>query len=263
MPAERESMVFPFRWFDTLSELEENDLRAMLAAIKAYAATGEAPAFKGALKALWNEIRQRIDYDNAKREAITERNRENGQKGGRPKKTQENPKNPLGFSETQENPKKPIAEAEALAEAEAIERPPYNPPPLRNYYGGKGADKGGGHAPRFPQSVDEVIALADRAGAICTKDHAELYLASRQSADWLDRNGKPIRNLAANLKAWLLTYDQIRKDEEKRRGGGKAATGGGADEDAEYRERKAKRDAELRAIYGDAEFERLHREGRL
>lgn len=80
------------------------------------------------------------------------------------------------------------------------------------------ADAGGGHAPRFPQSVDDVIALADRAGATCSPEQAELYLAKRQSAGWLDRNARPIRNIGADLKAWLLTFDQIRKDEEKRRG---------------------------------------------
>ena len=225
MPTERESMVFPFRWFDTLSELEENDLRAMLAAIKAYAATGEAPAFKGAMKALWNEVKQRIDYDNAKRDAISAKRSECGKLGGRPKneEKQTEAKKANGFSEKQ---KKPIAEAEALAEAE---RPPYNPPPLQNSAGAKGADNGGCRAPRFPESVDDVIALADRAGVMCTQEQAELYLAKRQSAGWLDRNARPIRHIGADLKAWLLTFDQIRKDEERRRGGGgadwKAATG--------------------------------------
>jgi hypothetical protein len=93
---------------------------------------------------------------------------------------------------------------------------------------GCAADAGGGHAPRFPESVDEVIELADRAGAVCTPEQAALYLAKRQATGWLDRNGRPIRHLGADVKAWLLTFDQIRKDEEKRRGGGadwKAATG--------------------------------------
>ena len=93
---------------------------------------------------------------------------------------------------------------------------------------GGAADAGGGHAPRFPESVDEVIELADRAGAVCSPDQAALYLAKRQATGWLDRNGRPIRHLGADVKAWLLTFDQIRKDDEKRRGGGadwKAATG--------------------------------------
>lgn len=34
-------------------------------------------------------------------------NRENGKKGGRPSKTQLNPKNPMGYLETEENPTKP------------------------------------------------------------------------------------------------------------------------------------------------------------
>ena len=77
MPSERKAIIFPFCWFETLAELDDGELRAMLSAIGKYAATGEAPAFKGAMKALWNEIRQRIDADAERYETICNRNREN------------------------------------------------------------------------------------------------------------------------------------------------------------------------------------------
>ena len=114
-PPERESMNFPLRWFDTLRELDDRDLRLMLDAIADYAVRGKAPDLSGALAALWNELRQRIDYDIREYEAVCERNRENGKRNGRSNE----PKKPTGFSGDPTEPKKPDADAEADAEADA------------------------------------------------------------------------------------------------------------------------------------------------
>lgn len=56
------------------------------------------------LKLTFEPIKLQLMRDNKKYEAICERNRNNGKKGGRPKK---NPKNPLGYLGTQNNPEKP------------------------------------------------------------------------------------------------------------------------------------------------------------
>ena len=118
----RDAMVFPFRWFDTLQELSDSELRAMLAAMRDYAEKQSVPNFSGAMAALWREFQQRMDYDRGKYLAICDRNNRNGQKGGRPRKTQNNPKNPVDFLETQENPRKPKKpDAEADAEADKKE----------------------------------------------------------------------------------------------------------------------------------------------
>jgi hypothetical protein len=54
-------------------------------------------------------IKQSLKRDLKKYESICERNKSNGRKGGRPNKdkTQDNPKNPVGYLETQDNPNKP------------------------------------------------------------------------------------------------------------------------------------------------------------
>lgn len=53
-------------------------------------------------------IKLQLNRDLDKWENICDRNRRNGLKGGRPKKkTQNNPKNPMGCLETQRNPEKP------------------------------------------------------------------------------------------------------------------------------------------------------------
>jgi hypothetical protein len=56
------------------------------------------------LKLTFEPIKLQLMRDNKKYEAICERNKNNGMKGGRPKK---NPKNPVGYLETQNNPEKP------------------------------------------------------------------------------------------------------------------------------------------------------------
>ena len=123
--AARESMNFPLRWFETLRALDDGDLRLMLDAIGNYAAHGELPNLSGALAALWNELRQRIDRDIREYEAVCERNREYGRRGGRPKKNEKpsgfntHEKKPTGFSEAPIEPEKPDADADADAEADA------------------------------------------------------------------------------------------------------------------------------------------------
>jgi hypothetical protein len=52
-------------------------------------------------------IKPFLDANIEKYNAVVERNRANGSKGGRPRKTQETKENPVGFLETQQNPKKP------------------------------------------------------------------------------------------------------------------------------------------------------------
>lgn len=56
------------------------------------------------LKLTFEPIKLQLMRDNKKYEAICERNKNNGMKGGRPKK---NPKNPVGYLGTQNNPEKP------------------------------------------------------------------------------------------------------------------------------------------------------------
>lgn len=58
------------------------------------------------VKPIWNFVKSQLD--NMKEKYISKTvktNQENGKLGGRPKKTQVNPNNPMGFSETQITPK--------------------------------------------------------------------------------------------------------------------------------------------------------------
>ena len=64
-----------------------------------------------AVRLAFNAFKPGVDKGRKKYISVIKRNRENGKKGGRPKKpktTQNNPKNPVGNLETQNNPKKQI-----------------------------------------------------------------------------------------------------------------------------------------------------------
>ncbi len=61
-----------------------------------------------ATRLAFSAFKPAIDKGRKKYLSVVNRNRQNGKKGGRPKKTQNNPNNPMGNLETQNNPKKQI-----------------------------------------------------------------------------------------------------------------------------------------------------------
>lgn len=79
-----------------------------------YSESGVVPELDGISMMAFSFIQSQMDRDSKKYENRCSSNRENGKKGGRPKKEnglEENPKNPLGFEETEKktkNPKNPI-----------------------------------------------------------------------------------------------------------------------------------------------------------
>lgn len=90
-------------YFEAYSAAEVG--RLVLAMIE-YRESGASPEFSGSERFIWPAIRRDIDESIKAQEASAETNRENGKKGGRPKKaeeTEENPKNPSGFLETEKS----------------------------------------------------------------------------------------------------------------------------------------------------------------
>lgn len=104
----RESFLMYLSFEELLMRLTPDELRLMMLAIFRYHRGGELPNFgdNRVLDMCWQSLKSDFDRDAEKYNAVCERNRRNGMRGGRPK-NQENPKNPLGFNETQENPEKP------------------------------------------------------------------------------------------------------------------------------------------------------------
>lgn len=99
-------------YFEAYSAAEVG--RLVLAMIE-YKLSGAEPEFSGSERFIWPAIKRDIDMASAAQEAKAESNKENGKKGGRPKKSErlnDNPENPDGFSKTQNNPKNPVGFSE-------------------------------------------------------------------------------------------------------------------------------------------------------
>ena len=99
---ERKSFVFYKEWREAIKDLPDDVRLEIYESIVEYATTGNIQGLKPLAKIAFNFIKPTIDKDAKKYLAITERNRTNGNKGGRPRnETRENPNNPIkpsGFS---------------------------------------------------------------------------------------------------------------------------------------------------------------------
>ncbi len=99
----KNSFVIYHEYRTVLEDLTDAQVGKLFRAIFDYEIDGIEPAFSGSLKIAFKFIKKDLEINKTKYNEICERNRINGQKGGRPN----NPKNPVGYLETQENPKKP------------------------------------------------------------------------------------------------------------------------------------------------------------
>ena len=107
----KDSFIFYRDWLDGLKGLDVTTRLELLEAIINYGLDGKEMELSAMAKAVFGFIKPQLDRNADKYEQMCERNRANGRKGGRPKKTEEtqsNPENPVGFLETQQNPKNPL-----------------------------------------------------------------------------------------------------------------------------------------------------------
>ncbi|SEA78490.1 hypothetical protein SAMN04487851_1144 [Prevotella sp. tc2-28] len=110
----RDSYIFYRNWWETFRNMP-NELRLQIYdSIMQYAFERSIDGIPVVAMGFVNMAKPLIDKDFAKYEAICQRNKANGLRGGRPKtqiKPSDNPENPLGslgsVTETQNNPEKP------------------------------------------------------------------------------------------------------------------------------------------------------------
>lgn len=102
---ERDTFVFYKKWSEAISGLPSEIRLEIYESIIAYATTGKEPDLKMTARIGFAFVKADIDRDLKKYLKMIEKNRDNGQKGGRPPKETITQKNPLGFSQTQQNPK--------------------------------------------------------------------------------------------------------------------------------------------------------------
>lgn len=105
--SERKSFVFYAEWKEIIQNYPTELRIELYEAIVDYA-MGKELNLSPSAKLIFPFIAPKIDADNKRQDAIAERNKLNGSKGGRKtKKTQNNPKNPVGNLGFENNPKKP------------------------------------------------------------------------------------------------------------------------------------------------------------
>lgn len=106
----RDGIIIYVQQYEAIKDLSQSDKGLLLDAIFHYHITGEVmQELPPMVLMAFTFIRTSIDSNTRKYEAIVERNRENGKKGGRPRNPNNpsEPKKPTGLKKTQVNPKNP------------------------------------------------------------------------------------------------------------------------------------------------------------
>lgn len=92
-------------FIDVAKELDDGERGRLFLAIMQYANGEEVPPLKGAEKIAFVVLRSQIDRDDAAHDEYIEKQRENGKRGGRPKKDKPVNKNPKNPTLKKQNPK--------------------------------------------------------------------------------------------------------------------------------------------------------------
>ena len=85
----KDSFIAYFEWDDNCEDLSDEEFGIIMRAVFKYAKNGEKPTFSDrVMKACWKPIMQSVLRTQRAYEDKCEKNRENGKKGGRPKKAE-------------------------------------------------------------------------------------------------------------------------------------------------------------------------------
>jgi hypothetical protein len=99
-------LIYKSHYDAIVHELSNEEKGILFDAICEYNFTGTISDLPLSVRLVFNFMKSQFDRDNKKYEAICERNRENGLKGGRPENPKK-PKQPTGLSGNPKKPKKP------------------------------------------------------------------------------------------------------------------------------------------------------------
>ena len=108
-------------YLEQLEAYTDEEVGRLFRACLRYSMDGTTPEFTGNERFLWASLRQQIDRDKASYDTFCEKQKANGEKGGRPKKPtgySDNPNNPTVFSETQKTLREGEGEGEGKGECE-------------------------------------------------------------------------------------------------------------------------------------------------
>lgn len=119
MSKDKRSSVIYHEWvFKYESELTDEEFGLMFKAIAYYGQYGEEPVFEDrGLRLIWNDIKIELDKNRESWEKSCETKRQNGMKGGRPKKNKTE-ENPVGSDGLEEKPNETEENQQVSEEAE-------------------------------------------------------------------------------------------------------------------------------------------------
>jgi hypothetical protein len=105
---QRTSFLFYLSWRTQINDMNDDELRRFINNLINWHEGEEIELPTREDRFIWNGVLPGLESNVDKYETQANANRENGKKGGRPRKpkeTQDNPNNPMGFSETQKSRK--------------------------------------------------------------------------------------------------------------------------------------------------------------
>ena len=126
-------------YLTTLAPFTDSQVGRLVRAMLTYAVTGDVPELRGGERLIWPMLQNRLDRDAENYRKRCAKNRANGAKGGRPKKTVENPETD-GISE---NPKKPKENKNKNENKNENENENKNENEMKNTNGEKNENAGG------------------------------------------------------------------------------------------------------------------------
>ena len=192
-------------YLDEMADLTDAEFGRLARALLVYSRTGEFPALNGNERLFKRRVIMQEDRAQESYVQVVEKNRANGQLGGRPRKHTETHRNQEKPTETQNNPQKPNETQKTQIEIESEIKTEINTPLPNGNKGSKAATPPTREARFSPPSLDEVQAyIAERGSAVDAQQFVDFYA----SKGWMV--GK---NRMKDWKAAVRTWEKRRKEE--------------------------------------------------
>ena len=192
-------------YLDEMADLTDAEFGRLARALLVYSRTGEFPALNGNERLFKRRVIMQEDRAQENYVQVVEKNRANGQLGGRPRKPTETQINPEKPTETQNNPQKPSETQKTQIEIESEIKTEINTPLPNGNKGSKAATPPTREARFSPPSLSEVQAyISERGSAVDAQQFVDFYA----SKGWMV--GK---NRMKDWKAAVRTWEKRRKEE--------------------------------------------------
>jgi hypothetical protein len=171
-------------WIETFEELNDEEAGKLIKHLFRYVNDQHPEPPDRITKLMFAPIKSTLKRDLQKWLKRVEANKLNGKRGGRPKETEENPKNPLGYLETQTNPNK-AKKPDSVSDRDSDRDKEVNIPTLDAFLD-------------YAKSKEPLIVESD----------VRYKYEAWKENDWKDAKGKPIKNWKTKLMNSMKYFDK-------------------------------------------------------